>query len=291
MSAPANERPVTAPTPVISPVTARRKILVEAMTMCLERSKVREVVDGATIRSVLSSAINEMWRGGELNVEVLWKILRQQPELSEEEAALPLLTLSTYQQRLGLRIKLPDSLAEVPQEQCLLLRDGVGLTEASLDKAVEQLRALEVEEDSRRESARLVDQASAAPITGPKPKLPSRRGTSALVGIVVAIVGLAVSGFSLYFFVLRDTGNVVELSHVSDVVPLTEGRRAQGSLAARIADPTWETLSKDEKQKRARKLFERLSTMSLQIITLTDESGRTRVVITALGGEPDVQIF
>src|SRR6478672_5270567 len=96
-------------------VAAKRKILIDALTMCLSRSKVKEFVPLDTIRSILQSASGELWREGEFRLEMVWKILCQQPGISGQEVAPPLLVFKSFEQTLGVHVRMPQALTAIPR--------------------------------------------------------------------------------------------------------------------------------------------------------------------------------
>src|SRR5947209_2677680 len=123
-------------------VAAKRRVLVDALTMCLERSKVSEVVDAETLRTVLSSASGEMWREGEFRLDTVWKILTQQPGLSAKEVAPPLLVFKAYEEELGVAVRLPQALTAVPRSEQVRLRDELKISKADFAKALAELQTL-----------------------------------------------------------------------------------------------------------------------------------------------------
>src|SRR4051812_9629482 len=102
--------------------------------MCLERSKVCEVVDAQTIRSVLSTAGVEMWREGEFRLEYVWKILCQQPGLTAKEVAPPLLVFKAYEAELGVTVRVPQALSALPRGEQVRLRDELGISKEDFAK-------------------------------------------------------------------------------------------------------------------------------------------------------------
>src|SRR5215471_16463422 len=95
---------------------AKRRVLVDALTMVLERSKVAQHVDAQTVKSVLDMAGGELFREGEVRLEYVWKILCQQPGLSAKEVAPPMCVFKAYEEELGIAVRLPASLSAVPRK-------------------------------------------------------------------------------------------------------------------------------------------------------------------------------
>src|SRR5947208_2360855 len=109
-------------------VAAKRRVLVGALTRCLELSRVKDIVPLDTIRSLLQSASGELWREGEFRLELVWKVLCQQPGLSPQEVAPPLLVFKSFETDLDVNVRLPPALSALPPGEQAKLRDQMPLT-------------------------------------------------------------------------------------------------------------------------------------------------------------------
>src|SRR5947209_16282645 len=106
-------------------LAVRRGVVVDALTACLERSKVSERLDVEALRPVLGSA-PDLWRGGnELNLDPVWQLLIKQPGVQIEDAAPPLLLFKSFEAELGLTVTLPMALAALSQREEARLRGEV----------------------------------------------------------------------------------------------------------------------------------------------------------------------
>lgn len=130
----------------VEAVAAKRKVLVDALTMCLERSKVRDIVAVDTIRSLLESASGELWREGEFRLELVWKILTQQPGLSAKQVAPPLLGFKSFEEELGVRVRLPQALSAIPRAEQERLRDELKVGKEDFATAIKQMHELALAE-------------------------------------------------------------------------------------------------------------------------------------------------
>jgi hypothetical protein len=264
-------------------VAAKRKILVDALTMCLERSRVCEVVDPATIRSVLGSAAPEMWREGEFRLETLWKILCQQPGLSAKEVAPPLLVFKAYEDELGVKVRVPQALSALPRGEQVRLRDELGITKADFAKVIGELQALSTQQQESsaldritEEASRGVDTPRAAPGVSGGPK--KNRRPLALGLTAAAVVAVAIS----LFLTFRETAAPEDLSDLAGILKLTNGVREKTSLIASISDPRWNTLPKDQQQKLAERVFDLQNAKGVKSMTLLDGNGKQRVIAAEL---------
>ncbi len=133
---------------------ARRKLLVDSLLATLERSKLRDLIEEATLRSVIEMAMPDMWRNREIWLEALWRMIRREPGLTREEAALPLLAFSTWEKVLDAKIRLPEELAVVPLEARMLARDALHLGEDVVEKILDDYKQ-EFDKEQALEAARL----------------------------------------------------------------------------------------------------------------------------------------
>ena len=197
--------------------------------MCLARSKVKEVVPLDSIRSILESASGELWREGEFRLEMVWKILCQQPGLSAEHAAPPLLVFKSFEDALGVQVCLPDALSAIPRAEQAKLRAQLTITQDDFAQAIDEMHALAAAESQRQDVSKAVraaaDSAAPAAPAAAKKANPRRK----LLAAALTTVALAAMGGSLWF-TLRDTSNSVDLADVAPILQLTDGKQVEASL-------------------------------------------------------------
>jgi hypothetical protein len=281
-------------------VAAKRRVLVDALMMCLERSRVAQVVDGPTVRGVLSSAAGELWREGEFRLDPVWKILIQQPGLSAEDVAPPLLAFKGYEQELGVQVRMPQALTAIPRAEQVRLRETLGLQRADFQRAIDEMREFAAAEARVRVSSRQLRAVSGSqsttpaappapspsgtslpvvpvePVTAPRPAPPSDKRALALVLGLLALVGVALSAW----LSLRDTAHSFALDDVAGTLQLGNGRAADGSLTAVIQDTRWESLSPDERRKAVSAIMDVEQPKGIRAMTLLDGGGGLRAMVT-----------
>jgi hypothetical protein len=260
-------------------VAAKRRVLIDALMMCLEKSRVVQVVDAKTVRGVINSASGELWREGEFRLDPVWKILVSQPGLSAEEVAPPLLVFKAYEGELGVQVRMPQALTAIPRGEQIRLRDALGIQRQDFARAIEEMHAIVKDEQQGKSMAAIVEEAStkneaaaAAAATG---KRPERRGL-AIALIALALVAL---GGSLWF-ALRDTSNAFDLSETHAVLQLASGRAVGPSLTATIVDPKWDSLSAVERKKVASQLMDLAAAKGVRALMLLDANGATRAIVS-----------
>jgi hypothetical protein len=122
-------------------LAAKRRVLIDALMLCLGKSRVVGVVDAATVRGVIESALSEIWRQGELRLEPVWKLLVSQPGLSAEDVAPPLLLFKAQEEQLAVRVRLPEALTAIPRAEQTRLVNGLGVDPEELKKAIAAMTA------------------------------------------------------------------------------------------------------------------------------------------------------
>ncbi|HZS35997.1 MAG TPA: hypothetical protein VFF06_04185 [Polyangia bacterium] len=277
---------------------AKGKILVDALVMCLSRSKVREVVDPETIRSVIGSALGELWREGEFRLEPVWKILCQQPGLSAQAVAPPMFVFKSHEEQLGVAVRLPQALAAVPRAEQVKLRDALGIKSEEFAQYLRELAALATSEQAKRGDANKPARAEpskpapeprrdqyALPKTGPMKKAsPRSRG---LIAALLGAAAIAAIGFALYSS-LSSSAAAFDTADVASILQLERGLRKGEGITAHIRDPRWEALGKDEQKRLAGEVFERELQKGIKVMTLQDGAGRVRVIASDVPGNRQV---
>jgi hypothetical protein len=276
-------------------VAAKRRVLIDALMMCLTKSRVVQVVDGKTVRSVIDSASSELWREGEFRLDPVWKILIAQPELTAEDVAPPLLVFKAYEGELGVAVRMPQALSAIPRGEQIRLRDALGIERADFAKAIDELRKLAASDASDERNQQIMrdagssydkDEASksgskaqpkAKPKSSKKPGPPSKQAKA--LAAALGLVALAAIGGGVWW-ALRDTSVGYPLTDVGGILQLANGRAVGPSLTATITDPKWETLSADERKKAVSAVMDLELGKGIKSLILLDGTGTTRAMVT-----------
>jgi hypothetical protein len=271
-------------------VLLKRRVLVDALTLCLQRSKICETVSADTVRSLLSSAIGELWREGEFRLETVWKILCQQPGLHAADVAPPLLIFKSFEDDLGVRVRLPEALAMVAPEERARLAGSIGVAREELARSVADLKA-HAEDEARTSAMPSLSEAAAqarpeagAPSTAPAPRASHRRLAAVLSAVALVCIGISLT------IAFRETSTAFDLSDVSRLVQIRDGRVEEGALMATLTDVRWDSLPKEEQTRLATELFRVETKKGIHAITLKDTQGRVRAMVHDLSGAPQVML-
>jgi hypothetical protein len=276
-------------------VAAKRRVLVDALTMCLSRSKVCETIAPDTIRSVIESASTELWREGEFRLEYVWKILCQQPGLTAAEVAPPLLVFKAYETELGVNVRVPQALSALPRGEQVRLRDELGITKADFAKAVSAMQAIVAAERQKAEQAEVVARAAEStekpkPAPVAAPKKPAGKKDRKPLAIALSAVAAIALGVSMYF-TFRETARPFSFSETAAILQLSDGKHEGQTLTARISDPRWDKMSKEEREKTAAKLYDALSPKGVKVLDLVDGTGHPKALVSDAGTQRLIMIY
>jgi hypothetical protein len=259
-------------------VEAKRRVLIDALMLCLGRSRVCQVLDAPTVRNVLNSAARELWREGEFRLEPVWKLLVAQPGVTAADVAPPLLAFKANEQALEVTVRVPQAISSIPKSEQERLRSSLEVPAAELAKAIAEVKAVAAAE---REAHAAVGDAQAA---GGEPESAARKTGKAAArrrsgGWVISVLLAAAIGIGAgLWFGFRDNVQPFDTSDVTPLLHLDNGRAVGASLSAVINDPRWATLSKSDKEKLAGQVFELANRRGIKAMTLNDASGRIQVI-------------
>jgi len=267
-------------------VAAKRRVLIDALMVCLNKSRVVQVVDAKTVRGVIDSASKDLWREGEFRLDPLWKMLIAQPGLTAEDVAPPLLVFKAYENELGVIVRVPQALSAIPRGEQVRLRDGLGLGRADFAAAIDEMKSLAAAESATTQQQQLAREAAAKeePRRAAAPAASKKKEQKPLTPQAKAMaVGLGLGGvLALVFgvwFALRDTSHPYDLSDVAATLQLSGGRTAGPSLTATITDPKWDTLSPDDRKKAASAVMDVEMGKGIKSLVLLDSAGNAKAMV------------
>jgi hypothetical protein len=279
-----------------SEVANKRRVLVDALTMCLERSKVCEKIDAQTLRSVLDSAATDLWRAGEFHLEPVWKILCNQPGLSAKEIAPPLLVFKAYESEMNVSVRVPQALSALPRGEQVKLRDELKIAREEFAGAIAELQKLAAAETSQKvqadaaarisrqqEAAAPKQEAEASPTRRILPDAAAKKKSVPAAVIAGAIALTLAAGGAVAWLQLRDTSVDYDMSDSAAFVRLQAARRNGAGVNAQIADPRWDALPQADKNRLAQQLFDLEEKKGVQSLTVTDGNGRVRINAVHIG--------
>ena len=266
-------------------VAAKRRVLIDALMVCLNKSRVMQVVDAKTVRGVIDSASKDLWREGEFRLDPLWKMLVAEPGLSAEDVAPPFLVFKAYENELGVIVRVPQALSAIPRGEQVRLRETLGLGRADFAAAIEEMKSLAAAEAGTQQQQQIAREAAAKEeprrpaAAGPsrkkeqKPLTPQAKAMA--VGLALgAVLALGVG----VWFAMRDTSQAYDVSDVA-ALQLANGRAGGHALTATISDPRWNTLSLDDRKKAVSAVMDVESGKGIKSLILVDGEGNAKAMV------------
>ncbi|HEY2743939.1 MAG TPA: hypothetical protein VGL86_04935 [Polyangia bacterium] len=243
-------------------------------------------MDAKTTRGVLDSASSEMWREGEFRLDPVWKILIAQPGLSAEDVAPPLLMFKAYEKELGVVVRVPQALSAIPRGEQIRLREALGIQRADFAAAIDEMKSLAAAEAAQRQTVNLARAAEESGRDEPRkpatqkmaPVKAKKKPPSALLALALGAAALGAIVFGLWF-ALRDTSAGFQLGDVAASLQLTNGRAVGPSLTATVADPRWDSMSRDDRKKAVSAVMDIENGKGIKSMVLLDGNGATRAMV------------
>jgi hypothetical protein len=291
-----------------SSAPGRGKKIMDVLIVALSGSDICKVINVGTLRYFIEFTFRDMFNGSTFDLGPLWNVLAAEPGLTPETITPPFLLFKEWEFRLGVTVVLPKGLAEFdrPTVESHLAR--ISIKSADVERALGAItlgRASVVEDVDAGPAPKLrlsdgylgVVKKPDKPSGGHKaeeyaPREPDderrrRRGPIVLgVCLAITVAGLGFVGWRL----TAEPGKTYRLENVASVLRLEDGMRVDFSVRAFIADPRWEQAPAPERQRILEQLFELVQKDGVRTLSLLDRSGRTRGLISTVGGPRVVRL-
>jgi hypothetical protein len=262
----------------------RRRRWVDALMMCLTRSKLPARIDLRALRAKLDGV--ELWQKGKLDLDLVWKLLIGS-SFDLEEAAPALLAMKSFEGELGAPVRLPMALEALSQKEEARLREQVAVTADEIARVMQA--PLAPEPAAPAAPAAPQPEAPSKKVAAPRPAA-TRPGVSLVAALPVVLGGVAIAG-AVAWLQLRDTATAMNMNLSEAIVHLEQGKRDGAAMTAKLADPKWDGLNKDERRALADKLLDAWVASGVQQLVVTDASGAVKINASTLGGVRVVAVY
>lgn len=261
--------------------------LIELVVLALGASQMRDVGLKA-LRGVLASDPRFAVLDGAADLQPVWELLEGQPDFQKGAATSALCWVKGQEGRLGISIKLPAAVEELPPAE--------QLTQASLcrPKREDVERVIQGLEPLKKPSA--LGQSQPAP-TIIKPRNEKRRQ---LVGIVAAVVAAASAVFIAVVLLNGAEGTPqfknLDTAEFAGDLPVGAARVWGNEVHVSLVDAGWLKQPEERRRKQMEQALDRLQNRpGARITTLIveDESKKPRASAqqTARGGRTQVKFY
>ena len=259
---------------------AQKRTVIEALVLAFAHSEAREMVGTDALRSVLEVEYYELVSDGVINLQPLWELLEQQPGFDAEKAKPPICIFKSWQRRLTIEVKLPDSLQGLTQQQEMDAAAACPVPRPELNavfRGISGLSAAGVPVSPGRADPPK-DQRIA------KDETPKRPMVAAVAGVVGAIC-LAFAGFTLYRTCDTPTGKWKAIAPVaiSSDIPIASADRLGKQVRVTLSDDKWLALPKDDRRVHLETALRKLDAREIESLVILDRAGKARADARFLG--------
>jgi hypothetical protein len=248
--------------------------VVEAFLLACSHSLVTQFITPEALRTVLELEFVDLIAGGSFDLQAVWELLEEQPSFDASAVGPPMCVFKSWEDRIGLLPpgKLARVLAEVADAERTAARDAERRAHA-------------------REAAEAGHSAAPSVARGRFGAWVERhRGTVLALASLVGVSGLGVAGVSALRG-CRSSGHWSAARIDLGELPATDARRLGSQVGARLTDPRWLELPREQREAQLVAALNRLKGDDVSVLFLTDDSGAVRATVQRQGGrQPRVEV-
>jgi hypothetical protein len=255
-----------------------KNTLVDVILLALGSTPLRELGLDA-LRGVLASDPRLSILDGAVDLDPVWEVISSQPGFDVELAGPPLCYVKTLEERLGVAVRLPRSLADLTDSEVRLRGSRCRPAREEIERI---LRPIEL---ARSREVPPVTASRRGPVPGKRLALIIAAG----LALVASLVYL---GTFIATHVQRaPTFATMDLAELSPDLPLVSARTWGGEVHAILSDTSWLRQPEATRRLQLEHSLERLAaSRKVTVLIVKDESGRARATAQLFGRPPRVQV-
>lgn len=263
--------------------TPNRESVLESITVVFAHSKLKDVVGTDALKSVLSGQYRDLVTDGELNLQVVWDLLEDQPGFDSAKALAPFCLLKTWEKDLNIKVLVPKALADRTATEML--------AEASHCPVPKALKRKAVNPEGAREQARATIEAldDGPPVKQSAGESTRKPALEAALGLV-AILGLAYGGYSFYGTMAGAQFKTVQTTDLGSDLPIKEAKQLGQELGVLIEDSAWYALPEKARKASLATTLQGLKSRNITSMIVKDASGSLRASVQWVGDPPAVVV-
>jgi hypothetical protein len=265
---------------------ATKNQLIELVVLALGASQMKDVGLGA-LRGVLGSDPRFAVLDGAADLQPVWELLESQPDFQKGAAVSALCWVKAQEPRLGISLKLPAALEEIPAPERITHASYCRPKREDVDRVIQGLEA------PRKPSA--LPASPTAPMV--RPATNKRRQ---MVGIIAGVVAAASLAFVGVFVAKNVEGKPdfknVDAAEFAGDLPVTAAKVWGSEVRVSLVDGGWMKLPEDRRRRQMEQALERLQARPGPRITtliVEDDARRPRASaqLAARGGKSQVKFY
>lgn len=217
--------------------------LIDVIVLVFARSELKNLVGTDALRTVLSGSQRALFpEPGAMSLQPVWELIESQPGFDPDLAIPPMCRLKAWENQLLVKVEMPEPLAHLD----LATREKKAMECNVGDDELYKVIKVRPTAPEKKDTTRAIESTSAS-----EEKARAQGSSlSTKVAAILAVLGLAAAGVSVYLTLGRTSGSTVRLSasELSSDIPLTDARRNGSLVVATLSDMTW--LDKPEAERR-----------------------------------------
>ena len=262
----------------MKPVDApNRESIIAALVLAFSHSKLKDVVGSDALRSVLTGRYRDMVAGKQLDLQVVWELIHDQPGYDEEHARPAFCAVKTWEKSLGLTVVLPASMAELSATEIMAFGSHCAVPKEERQRV---LQASNPSDAERRAS------------TGPG-KRSGGATRKPLAEAALALTAAAALGFAIYSVVGHLSGpgyQGVDTDEIGAILPVKSAKKLGGDLNVLLDDDAW--LQKEPSAMTAdlEQALTALKDNKVEVLIVQDTSGTMRASAQWVGSPARIEV-
>ncbi len=259
--------------------------MIDALVLVFSHSAIATIVGTDALRSVLAVEYHDMVKDGVFDMQQLWELLADQPGFDPAAAAPPLCLIRTWQDKLGLEMRLPEALAEMDDRDRALEANKCRVPTAEI-KLLFRMTSAPRPAPARPDTPSASDSRRAARNRAATPPPVKRR--PAWQGWLAGIVALATLGFTgatLYGHCNRSAGEWSPAQVKLNDLPTRSVTRMGSQVRAEVDAGEWSKLDADVKRQKLRAALRGVEDRGVKVIALRAGTSLLATVEKSRGGD------
>ncbi len=263
--------------------TPNRESVLESIALVFSQSKLKELVGKDALKSVLSGQYRDLVRDNVLQLQVVWDLLADQPDFDADSAVAPFSLLKTWEDDLNLKVEVPKKLAGLSATELLAEASHCPVSRSAKSRALNPAGA----RAKARETMSALDGTGAAPRDAEestrKPALEAALG-------LVALLGLAYGGYTLYGSMAGPQFKDVAVSDVRGALPISKAQQLGEELNLTITESSWYEQPLDARKASLEKTLDAMGAKDIKSIIIMDGAGTIRASAQWFGSPPTINV-
>jgi hypothetical protein len=247
---------------------AEKQQVIDALVIAFSYSRAAKLVGTDALRSVLTVEYHDIVRDGTFDLQPVWELLEGQPGFEADAVTAPLCVFKSWEDKLGLAVKMPEALAGLSDKEMALHGTQCRVPPAELKSL------FQVHEEPAGKSQK---QPAQKPEAGKKVKKPKPRWLGYVAGGIAALT-LGYASFALYRGCNPGPPQWEEVGYgeVKKFLPGASKAERLGNQLIVTVDAQWFTRPEEERRPQLRDALASVADGGVKVLSARDPAGVIR---------------